>query len=321
MVDSFPIFPAPTGVERGSSRKVTLGLIQTAFEESKEGKDSRDSNLSHVTPAIEEAASSGAEVVVVGELFLQGPGNVRWSSFYSTRLDGTDDHVAELERLSRENGITLLMGATTFSPDGFDVYNSALVFTPEAGLTGVYHKSHMASFPYLRGVTREAAHYSPGSNLDPIATPRGRIGVHICYDIFFPEVARTQSLLGADYLINLAAAAESFEGYWEHLMWSRAAENGSWYAMTSVVGTGDRSYIGGSRIVAPDGTVVARAKDSSEEILIETLDLDLSMAMRSQVHMFAVRNPALYEPISRPKALGQDPIAGVRRAYNGVVSN
>jgi len=301
MVDSFPTFPRPPAAASAGARTVTLGLVQASFEESREGKDSRDTNLAHVTPAIKEAAGSGAQVVVVGELFLQGPGNVQWSSFYSTRLDGTDDHVQELERLSAESGVTLLIGATTFAPGGYDVYNSALVFTPEDGLTSVYHKAHMASFPYLRGVTSEASYYSAGDNLDPIRTPGGNIGVHICYDIYFPEVARTQALLGADYLLNLAAAAESFEGYWDHLMWARAAENGSWYAMTSVVGQGDRTYIGGSRIVAPDGDVVARAKDSREEILIQEIDLDRALSMRSQIHMYTVRKPELYAPITRSK--------------------
>jgi predicted amidohydrolase len=301
MVDNFPVRPAPEGASQDGKRRVKLGLVQAAFEQSKEGRDSRDTNLAHVLPAIKEAASSGAEVVVVGELFLQGPGNSEWSSFYSTRLDGTDDHARELEGLTRELQVTLLMGATTFSPDGFDVHNSALVFTPDVGLSGVYNKAHLASFPYLRGLAREGAHYSPGSDLQPIDTRQGRIGAHICWDIFFPEVARVQALLGADYLLNLAAAAESFEGCWEHLMWARAVENGSWYAMTSVVGTGDRTYVGGSRVVAPDGTVVARAKDNSEEILLATLELDRSLAMRSQVHMFATRHPRMYEPISWPK--------------------
>jgi predicted amidohydrolase len=130
-------------------------------------------------------------------------------------------------------------------------------------------------------------------------TPAGRIGLHVCYDIFFPEVARSQALLGADYLVNVAAAGEGFEAYWDHLTWARATENGSWYLLCSVVGdTRVRGYFGGTRAVAPDGEVVARAADRAEEILFVDLDLARGRRFRSQIHVFETRQPALYAPIT-----------------------
>lgn len=262
----------------------------------------RDENLAGAIPGIEAAAAQGAEVIVLGELFLQGPGNSRWASFYSTRTDGTDDHVAELEALAARMDITLLVGCTTVGSRGFDVYNSALVVTP-AGLAAVVDKTHLASFPYAHGLSTEKSFYSPGHDLEPVATPAGRLGVHICYDIFFPEVSRSQALQGSELLINLAAAGEGFEAYWDHLTWARATENGSWYTMCSVVGeTAERGYVGRSRIVAPDGELVARARDGVEDVVVCTLDLTRADAMRAQVHMFAERQPQLYETLAMPGA-------------------
>lgn len=294
---TFPVATSTTGARGVSGREITVGLVQAACRDSAEGLDVRDHNLSHALPAIEQAARDGAELVVLGELFLQGPGNSRWASFYSTRLDGTDPHVQELEAVAARLDVTLLVGCTSFAADGFDVRNSALVVTPD-GLQGAFDKAHLASFPYARGISAEQTFYSPGSSLAPIETPAGRLGVHICYDIFFPEVGRTQALLGADLFVNLAAAGEGFESYWDHLTWARATENGSWYLMCSVVGeTTERGYFGGSRIVAPDGEVIARAADHEEDVVMGTIDLGWSQSMRSQVHMFSVRQPSLYGPI------------------------
>jgi predicted amidohydrolase len=296
---TFPILPPPPAASGSARHEIRVSLVQAAFTLASESVDPRDANLAHAITAIREAAADGAELVAIGELFLQGPGGSTWASYYSTRLDGTDEHVRELEKVSAELDVTILMGCTSFG-SAMDVHNSALVITPRAGLAGAYHKAHLASFPYLRGVSNEQSYYSPGQDLSPLATPVGKIGLHICYDIFFPEVARTQALFGADLLVNLAAAGESFEDYWDHLMWARATENGMWYLMSSVVGDSpERGYFGGSRIVAPDGTVVARARDGVEELVTATIDLDAGRHMRSQVHMFSVRQPQLYEPIAQ----------------------
>ncbi len=109
--------------------------------------------------------------------------------------------------------------------------------------------------------------------------------------------------MGADLLVNLAAAGEGFEHYWDHLTWARATENGLWYLLCSVVGDSpERGYFGGSRIVAPDGTVVARAKDGVEDIITATIDLGETSRMRSQIHMFSQRQPGIYRVDADPAA-------------------
>ncbi|WP_432835250.1 carbon-nitrogen hydrolase family protein [Dactylosporangium sp. CA-092794] len=302
---TFPLIPPPAAPQR--RRDVRVSLVQAAFEVATQTHDPRDRNLAHAITAIRAAARSGAELVVIGELFLQGPGSSRWAAYYSTRLDGTDPHVHELEKLAAELNVTVLIGCTSYGP-ALDVHNTALVISPGAGLCGTYHKAHLASFPYRHGLSAEQSYYAPGADLTPIAAPIGRLGVHICYDIFFPEAARTQALLGADLLINLAAAGEGFEAYWDHLTWARATENGMWYLMSSVVGDSpERGYFGGSRIIAPDGTTTARAKDTVEDIVTATIDLDAAQQMRSQLHMFSVRQPRLYLPISRARRGGHTP--------------
>lgn len=290
------------GAGRANGCVVRVGLAQVRFRSSNEGFDARDTNLAQAVPAIREAAGRGASLVVIGELFLQGPGSREWGARYATRPSLDDPHVAELAKLAAELDVTIAMGCIARgSFASGDAYNAALVVTP-AGLAGVFRKCHLANFPYEQGVSNELSFYSAGTDLSPIDTPAGRLGVHICYDIFFPEVARAQALSGAEYLVNLAAAGETFEHYWDHLCWVRAVENGSWYLLCSVVGDStERAYFGGSRIVAPDGEVVARARDYEEDILVADIDLERSWSMRSGTHLFSARQPAAYAAITQPR--------------------
>src|SRR5438552_81519 len=101
------------------------------------------------------------------------------------------------------------------------------------GVIGAYRKTHVAAFTYFNGVATERCFYSPGKDLPVFDTALGRIGIHICYDMSFPEVARVQALKGADFLVNVSASAGGFEEYWQHGMFMRAVENTTWYMVCS----------------------------------------------------------------------------------------
>jgi predicted amidohydrolase len=181
-----------------------------------------------------------------------------------------------------------------------DVYNTALIVGPD-GVVGAYRKTHVAAFPYSEGVSKERAFYSPGRDLPVFDTPLGRLGIHICYDMSFPEVARVQALKGADLLINVSASAGGFEEMWEHGLFIRAVENSTWYMVCSVVGMqrGDRLF-GGSRVVDPSGRVVAAGKFDEEDFVIADVDLSLTRAARASSHSFSIRQPEIYRAISDP---------------------
>src|SRR5262249_61788949 len=123
----------------------------------------------------------------------------------------------------------------------------------------------VAASRYGGGVPGERRFPWPGRALPVWATPAGRLGVHICYDMSFPEVARVQTLAGADLLVNTSGSAAGFEEYWDHLTFARAVENLTWYVVCSVVGVQrDTVLFGGSRIVDPGGVTVAAAKHGGE---------------------------------------------------------
>lgn len=280
-------------------KDLRLALVQSRSTVGTETFDPRADNLDRAIESIGVAVSKGAQMVVFGEMYLSGYRTDEWLHKWATQVDTPDDHVQELISVAKANDIHILMGAGTFGhfmPG--DVYNSTLVIGP-GGLIGVYRKTHVAAFPHGDHVSKERSFYSPGRELPVFDTALGRIGVHICYDITFPEVARVQTLKGAELLINTSASAAGFEEFWDHALFTRAAENATWYAVCSVVGQqrGDTLF-GGSRIVDPTGKVVAAGKYNEEDLVIADIDLSRARDVRASMHTFSTRQPGLYAPIT-----------------------
>lgn len=280
---------------------VRIALVQSRSAVGTETFDPREDNLERALRAIRDVAREGAQLVVFGEMYLSGYRTDEWLHKWATTVEPPDAHVQALVEASQAHGVHILMGAGTFGrfiPG--DVYNSTLFVGP-SGLLGVYRKTHVSAFPYSEGVSKERCFYSPGKELPVFDTPLGRIGVHICYDITFPEVARVQALKGAELLVNTSASAVGFEEFWDHALFMRAVENGAWYAACSVVGEqrGDVLF-GGSRIVDPTGKVVAAGKFHDEDMLIADIDLSLSWRTRARSHTFNMRQPELYAPVAAP---------------------
>ena len=285
----------------GRRQTIRVALVQSRSELGTETYDPRDDNLARALAAIDDAAGRGADLVVFGEMYLSGYRTDEWLHRWATTIDPPDRHVRDLVAKAAERGVHVIMGMGTFGAAmPGDVYNTALLVGPD-GVVGAYRKTHVAAFPYSEGIAMERCFYSPGRELPVFDTPLGRLGIHICYDMSFPEVARVQALKGADLLINVSASAGGFEEYWEHGLFMRAAENASWYMVCSVVGMqrGDRLF-GGSRVVDPGGQVVAAGRFDEEDVVVADIDLGLARAARAQSHAFSIRQPELYRPISEP---------------------
>jgi predicted amidohydrolase len=282
---------------------IRVALVQSRSTLGTESFDPRDENLERALEAIRTAAAEGARLVVFGEMYLSGYRTDEWLHRWATSADEDDPHVGALAAEARERGVHVVMGAATFGAHiPGDVYDSALLIGPR-GLAGVYRKTHVAAFPYERGVAMERCFTSPGQEIATFDTELGRLGIHICFDMHFLEVPRVQALQGAELLINVSAGAAGFEEYWDHVSYVRAVENASWYLVCSVVGEqrGDTLF-GGTRIVDPSGEVVACAPDGEERIVLGDVDVTAARAVRAMAHTFSLRQPQAYAAISEPRA-------------------
>jgi predicted amidohydrolase len=280
--------------------EIPIGICQLASEIGREDYDPRPGNFARAVAGIEKAAAGGAKLLVFGEVFLNGYETGALGHRYAVSEREDDPWVEQLIEVARKQDVHLLMGATTHKglfPG--DLYNSVLVVGP-GGLLGVYSKTHLATFTFDGGrAAAEKLYWSPGFELPVFDTPLGHIGVEICYDALFPEVARTLALKGAELIVNVSAAIHGFEETWDHLLFARSVENRIWYLHVSVVGRQkDFELFGGSRLFSPFGQVVAEAPRGEEAVLVAQASRDVLLEARGTAHPFANRNPSLYGPIT-----------------------
>jgi predicted amidohydrolase len=301
-VELTPTIQAQPAASHGS-RVIRVALVQAESALGTETDDPREANLETAFAGIDHAGGEHADLVVFGELFLTGYRTDEWLHRWASSIDPPGAEIEALARAAERHGVHVIIGLATFGPPvPGDIYNSAVFIGPR-GVIGTYRKTHVAAFPtFDQGLAAERCYYSPGDDLPVFASDIGRIGIQICYDISFPEVSRVQTLKGADLLVNISASAGTAanEEYMDHFAFTRAAENAVWLVNCSVVGNQrEDSFFGGSRVVAPDGSTVAKAKTYAEDTLIVDIDLDAVRTERAMSHILSTRNPAIYGALTK----------------------
>ena len=150
-------------------------------------------------------------------------------------------------------GRSVLLGALQREEGG--VHNVAILFLPD-GSRHEYRKTHL---PFM-GADRFCV---PGDRLEPVDTPWGRLGVLVCFDLRFPEAARSLALRGADLILVPTNWPQGAEVSADHVALARAAENRVFVATCNRVGT-ERSFrfVGRSKIVGLDGVPLAAAGEA-----------------------------------------------------------
>jgi predicted amidohydrolase len=141
--------------------------------------------------------------------------------------------------------------------------------------------------PKIHPFDFEKGHFEGGDFISPIITRRGSIGLEICYDLRFPEVARSLTLQGADILVSIAQFPAARRAHWRTLCIARAIEN----QLPHVACNWAES--GGSMIIDARGAVMAEA-DRGETVLLGEIDLEERDLFRREVTCFADRRPEVY---------------------------
>lgn len=245
------------------------------------------------------AAEGGAELVVFPECALTGycfESREEAMSFGEPANGPSRDLIADA--CKRRNVFAIYGFLET---EGDRIYNACAMTGPD-GLIGTYRKVHL---PFL-GVDR---YVDPGDRPFAVHDAAGlKVGMHICYDGAFPEVARVLTLLGADLLVLPTNWPTHSECAAEHMIATRAMENVVYAMAVNRVGTerGTR-FIGHSSIAATNGKLLAVASPDAEEILYANIDPAVArqkrlirVAGKHEVDRIADRRPAFYGPIHEP---------------------
>jgi 5-aminopentanamidase len=237
-------------------------------------------NMSRITRHLNTLKTQGVDLAVFPEAALTG---YCVDSVEEARKIAIDaDNPAPLEEL-RKLCDRLEIGAVVgfAERDGELLYNAAALFEPGQP-TRVYRKTHLPLLGFDRFV-------KPGNELPVWDTRWGKIGVLICFDLRFPEAARTLALNGAELIVLPTNWPEGAEVSAEHVAISRAAENKVFVVACNRVGVENGfRFIGKSKIIHASGRVLAAA-EAFEVILVSEMDLAESRLKRT------VNIPGKYE--------------------------
>lgn len=257
-----------------------------------------ETNLEKISLLIHEAATRGAEVAVFPECAITGYAlSAEEAALVAGPVPGP--RTQRLAEACQQAGLTAVLVGTIEVDEEDRLFNTAFLVGP-AGPIARYRKTHL---PFL-GVDRYLA---AGDVLpDPFDTPAGRLGALICYDIRFPEPARSQALAGAQVILISTAWPRAASLYPEFVIQTRAAENGVYIVAANRIGEErGTQYLGRSLIVGPDGEMLVEASSDAEEILCVEIDLARSDNKRRifvpneyELNLFEDRRPELYRSLA-----------------------
>jgi beta-ureidopropionase len=277
-------------------RKVRAALIQAQANMGKQ--EAIDKHIKMIA----DAAGQGAQVVGLQEIF-HGPyfcaeQDPRW---YATAEPEDGPTVSRMREVAREHGVVLIVPWYEEAQPGV-YYNTACVIERDGSVLGKYRKTHI---PQVGPCFWEKFYFKPGNLGYPVwDTSVGRIGLIICYDRHFPEVARELGLKGAELVFNPSATVESLSRYlWELEQPAHAVANGFWVAASNRVGVeaplNPNKFYGSSYFCSPRGKIVAQASDSEDEVLVADIDLDEIREVRNTWQFFRDRRPETYDDLAR----------------------
>lgn len=252
-------------------------------------------NTARGLASLERAARDGAELVCYAELAFEwfhpqrpAAGDV---GALAEPLDGP--LVSAFQRKARELQVVVVLNLFERDAAG-RTFDASPVIDADGSVLGVTRMVHITEYACFH----EQGYYTPGDQGAPVYRTRaGQVGVAICYDRHFPEYMRALAVGGADLVVvpQAGAAGEWPEGLYEAEMRVAAFQNGYFVALCNRVGREDQlEFAGESFVCAPNGAVIARARQGTDEIL--HADLDLPAAARSHARQLFLkhRRPELY---------------------------
>lgn len=250
-------------------------------------------NLSRARRLVKEAAGQGGNVVLLPECF-NSPYGTGFFSSYSERIPGESTQV--LSEIAKENKV-YLVGGSIPEEDGGKLYNSCVVFDPEGKMLLKHRKIHLFDISVPGKIHfQESETLSPGNSLSMFDTPFCKIGVGICYDIRFAELAQLYCRKGCQLLVYPGAFnMTTGPAHWELLQRARAVDNQVFVATASPARDETASYVawGHSTVVSPWGEVISKA-GPEEEVIYADIDLQYLAEIRQQIPITTQRRHDLY---------------------------
>jgi N-carbamoylputrescine amidase len=278
---------------------VTLSLAAIQMTMS----DSREDNVAKAERLVRQAASGGAKIILIPELFEGQYFCKEQDAQHQQRAKPIDENptISHFQKVAAELDVVLPL--SVYERAGNALFNTVVMVDADGSRMGVYRKSHIPDGPGYS----EKFYFSPGDTGFRVwATQYGRIGIGICWDQWFPEAARAMALQGAECILYPTAIGSEPQDptwdssrHWQRVMQGHAAANLVPVMAANRVGREvqnmtEINFYGSSFIADNTGALVAEAGRDTEEVIHATFDRSELSALRSSWGLFRDRRPELY---------------------------
>lgn len=271
-------------------------------------------NVSKLEKNIREAASQGAELIVLQELhnglyFCQ----TEDVSVFDQAETIPGPSTERFGKLAAELGVVIVLSLFEKRAAGL-YHNTAVVLEKDGTIAGMYRKMHIPDDPAYY----EKFYFTPGDlGFEPVQTSVGKLGVLVCWDQWYPEAARLMALAGAELLIYPTAIGwessdtgeekERQRDAWMTIQRSHAVANGIPVIACNRVGyeadpsgiTKGIQFWGNSFIAGQQGEMLVQASDIREEIKVFDLDINRTETVRRWWPFFRDRRIDAYHDITK----------------------
>jgi N-carbamoylputrescine amidase len=279
------------------SRRITVAALQTRHDWDQE------SNIERVLALASEAAAGGAQLILPSELFETPYFCKTATPRYRALARPAEGHptIARFQEFARIHAVVVPVSFYERAEGG--LYNAVAVIDADGGLLGIYRKCHIPQFEAYH----EDAFFDPGPEGPKVWRTRYlTLGVGICWDQWFPELARAMVLMGAELLAYpTAIGSETFDPGWDSCeQWQTVMRGHAAANLVPVLAanrTGSESddgvtlrFYGSSFCVDHRAHMVASAGRDEDAVVLATLDLDAAARDRAQWGTFQTRRPEHY---------------------------
>lgn len=251
---------------------------------------------------IDEAGAQGADLIVLPEVWT-GLGYADAYPFEAMAEPIPGPTTDKLTARARRHGAMIVGSMYERAADGRH-FNTAPFINRDGSILGCYRKTHLFDAQNRTDIPpgmMESKKVAAGDELPVYDTDAGKIGVFVCSDLRFPEIARVEALKGAQILVCCSAFLSPRFDHWEFFLRARACENQVFVVASGQVGHEPASgvgFVGRSCVVDPWGVIVATAPDR-ECVTVTTIDLAQIDEVKYRYPLMLQRRPSMYGPISR----------------------
>lgn len=272
-------------------------------------------NIDKAETLVREAASNGANLILLPELFERPYFcQEKRYDYYDYAMPLTENPaVRRFQSVAVELGVVIPV--SFYERDVQRLFNSVAMIDADGSILGVYRKTHIPDDHFYQ----EKFYFTPGdTGFKVFETRFGAVGVGICWDQWFPETARCMAVQGAEILLYPTAIGSEpilnvdSSGHWRRVMQGHSAANLVPVAAANRIGTetvmpceenGGQSssltFYGSSFIADATGELVASAGRDTEEILYASFDLDNLREERFSWGLFRDRRPETYRIMTK----------------------